>query len=570
MIIDSLIDTKIKSRLADLGAEDDERTAKYMSDQTGLPYIDLRIKAPEMEALSKVKSEDAKKYGLAPFKINDKDLHVAIVDPSNENAVAYLRKMNELHSLRPIVYVCSRLSAEHIHIRYADLDSENVVARGIVNLGGQHLKDLLDGVNTISDFQKKIEYVAENEKKERVSRLIEMTMAGAIHFGASDIHIEPEEDMVRFRFRLDGNLSDIYHTDKKTYDMINSRLKLLSGLKLSSTANAQDGRFSMQSDAGDIEMRVSLVPTNNGESYVMRLLDPRNANVPFESLGMSSIMMRELDRAIKKPFGMVLTTGPTGSGKSTTLYSCLRKVYTPEVKVMTIEDPVEYHMQGIVQTQVDVKKGYNFLSGLRAALRQDPDVIMVGEIRDEDTAKVAAQAALTGHIVLSTLHTNSAAGAIPRFINLGVDAKTLGSSLSFVMAQRLCRKLCPLCKIEGTSDEKQSKLFTNILGLMLSDKKVIDDFDASPKQIYKIYIPNTAGCEKCHNGYKGRVGIFEGLVMSKKIEDISISSGSERDIEYAARDQGIPNMREDGLVKILTGVTSFEEVAEVVDMYQIN
>jgi type II secretory ATPase GspE/PulE/Tfp pilus assembly ATPase PilB-like protein len=569
MIIDASIDTKIKARLAELGADDDERNAKYLSDQTGLPYVDLRLASPELDSLLKIKIEDAKKYEIAPFKYVNKDLHVAMLSPNSENSIRFLKNLYETQSINMIVYVASKFSLDHVYMRYSDLDKEDIVVKGIVDLDGNHLQELLQGVNTISDFQKKIEYVAENEKKERVSRLIELTMAGAIHFGASDIHIEPEEDLVRFRFRLDGNLSDIYHTDKKTYDMMNSRLKLLSGLKLSSTANAQDGRFSMSSTFGDIEMRVSLVPTNNGESFVMRLLDPRNANVPFESLGMSSIMMRELDKAIKKPFGMVLTTGPTGSGKTTTMYSCLRKVYNPEVKIMTIEDPIEYHMEGVVQTQVEVKKGYTFLLGLRAALRQDPDVIMVGEIRDEDTSKVAAQAALTGHIVLSTLHTNSAAGAIPRFINLGVDAKTLGSSLSFVMAQRLCRKLCPHCKIENKTDEKLSKLFTNILGNMLAENKIVDDFDLTPKVEYKIYIANVDGCDACHMGYKGRVGLFEGIVMNKKIEDISISSGSERDIEYAARDQGIPNMREDGLVKILSGITSFEEVSDVVDMYEV-
>ncbi len=563
MIIDKEIDIKIKARLAVLGNDEDETMARYMADQSGLPYINLKVLAPEMDSLLKIPLVVAEKYNLVPFKLRDGVLHIAISDPSNEETIGELLKIKEDFD-KPIIYVASNASLKHIYSRYSDLEDSSVKKKGVVDLNGEHLAELMADVHTLADFQKSVEYVAENEKKERISKLIELTMAGAIHFGASDIHIEPESELVRYRYRLDGQLLDVYHTDKKTYELMVSRIKLLSGLKLSNTQVAQDGRFSMERGAGgDIEMRVSLVPTSNGESFVMRLLDPKNANVPFESLGMNTKLMSELDKAIRKPFGMVLTTGPTGSGKSTTLYACLKKVYAPEVKIITIEDPIEYHLDGIVQTQVEVKKDYTFLAGLRAAMRQDPDVIMVGEIRDEDTAKVASQAALTGHIVLSTLHTNTAAGAVPRFVNLGVDAKTLGSALTLVMAQRLCRKLCTVCKVESILGEKDAKIFTNILGAMIADGK---ESKYTPSNEYKVYVANKLGCDKCTLGYKGRVGIYEAIIMNRKIEEVAIKSGSERDIADAARDQGIPDMREDGITKILDGITDIDELTKVVDL----
>jgi type IV pilus assembly protein PilB len=568
-IINTEIENKIKARITDLGIEDDEKIAHFLAERSNLPYIDLRIKSPDLDALHVISLTDAQKYNLAPFKLTGFDLHIAITDPSDEETIKYLKKIKDLHSQNKkniIVYICSQTSMKKIHARYKDIENEEVVAKGLVTLDTDYFSVLLKDIKSINDFQKVVENVAQNEKKERISKIIELTMAGALHFNVSDIHTEPEQDKVRIRYRIDGNLNDIFFTDLPTYAMMNSRLKLLSGLKLSTTMNAQDGRFSIASKEGDIEMRVSLVPGAYGESFVMRILDPRNANVPFDSLGMSDAMLKELEKAIKKPFGMILTTGPTGSGKSTTLYSCLRKVYNKETKIITIEDPVEYHFEGITQTQVDVKKDYTFLSGLRAALRQDPDIIMVGEIRDNDTAKIASQAALTGHIVLSTLHTNSAAGAIPRFIDLGVDAKTLGSSLSFIMAQRLCRKLCSNCKIKQNSNEGESKIITNMLGVMISDGKEIN---YKPQNVYDIYAANANGCEQCMHGYKGRIGIFEGIKMNQKIETAAIQGGSERDIRAAAADQKLPNMQEDAILKILAGVTSFDEVEKVVDLYNL-
>ena len=564
IMIDDVAELKIKTSLSKLAAEDEEKEAEFLAQQSGLPYIDLRIKSPELDALSQIPQEDAIKYDLAPFKQVGKQLHIAIKDPTRDDVVEYLARVSKSYD-KPIVYIASKTSIQRVQNRYKDLDSETNVERGLVNLSEEHLKELLIGITNLQSFRDKLEQTVMNTDRERVSKIIEMTLIGAIHFEASDIHIEPEDGTIKIRYRIDGALQDIFFTDEKTFNLLNSRLKLLSGLKLSTQKVAQDGRFEIDWGGNKIEVRVSLVPGNYGENYVMRILDPKAANVGFDSLGMNTKVLAMLDKAIKRPYGMILNTGPTGSGKSTTLYSCLKKVYTSEKKIITIEDPIEYHLDGITQTQVDTKKDYTFLLGLRAALRQDPDIIMVGEIRDEDTAKVAASAALTGHLVLSTLHTNSAAGSIPRMIDLGVDAKTLASSLSLVMAQRLCRKLCVNCKQERETTAAESKLITDILGNMISEGKEINQ---QPAKIYKIYSPKTEGCETCNGGYKGRKGIFEAIQMTKEIEDAAVSGAGEREIKEVATKQLIPSMREDGIMRVLEGVTSLEELETVVDLYE--
>jgi type IV pilus assembly protein PilB len=563
MILNKVIDTQIKARLAELGGEDDERQAMYLSDQSGLPYIDLRIHTPEMSSLLKIKLSDAEKYNLAPFKVSDKTLHIALLNPSDGGTLEFLKNYINDND-KPLLYVASKASLNHIYKRYADIDGSDVLLKGVVDISNENINLLTEKIEQIDSIHALVENVVANVKKEKISRLVEIIIAGAIKFKASDIHLEPEEELIRVRYRIDGNLIDIFKTDSKIYSLIASRFKILSGLKLSNQMRAQDGRFTIDFNGDNVEVRVSLVPGAYGESFVMRLLNPSDANVDIAALGMNSVILEKLDAALAKPFGMILTTGPTGSGKSTTLYSCLKKSYTPEVKILTIEDPIEYHMEGITQTQVNIKQDYTFLTGLRAALRQDPDIIMVGEIRDEDTAKVASQAALTGHIVLSTLHTNSAAGTIPRLISLGVDIKTLGSSLSLIIAQRLCRKLCTYCKIESVSDDKISKIITNVLGEMLSDQK---ESKYSVKSVYTVFEANEPGCMHCINGYKGRVGIYEGIVMDKDIEKVGLE-GSEREIKEAARKQMIPTMREDGIIKLLDGIISFEELQEVVDLLE--
>lgn len=347
----------------------------------------------------------------------------------------------------------------------------------------------------------------------------------------------------------------------------------------------QDGRFNITEGDEELSVRTSLIPGTYGESMVMRILDPKSIQVKFEDLGIEPYLLSIVEAEIVKPNGLVLVTGPTGSGKTTTLYAFLRKVYTPDINVVTIEDPVEYHLPGITQTQVNKKgedrtlsgglhlsshdQGYSFPEGLRSALRQDPDVIMVGEIRDSETAKTAIQSALTGHMVFSTLHTNNAAGVIPRMIDLGVNPKIMVSALSLSMAQRLVRKLCVSCKQEVESTAEETKIIESILSGMIEEKKDILKYgigeNINLKPPFKIF--TAPGCEKCNlTGYSGRIGIFEAIKTDEAIEKIMPQNPSEREVKSVAKTQGILSMRQDGIIKMLNGITSFSEVAGVVDL----
>jgi type II secretory ATPase GspE/PulE/Tfp pilus assembly ATPase PilB-like protein len=328
---------------------------------------------------------------------------------------------------------------------------------------------------------------------------------------------------------------------------------------------AQDGRFNIMEGDEEISIRTSLIPGSYGESIVMRILDPKSIQVSIEELGIEPYLFEIVKSEIIKPNGLILVTGPTGSGKTTTLYAFLRKIYSTEINIITIEDPVEYHLPGITQTQVNVERGYSFPEGLRSALRQDPDVIMVGEIRDGETAEIAIQSSLTGHMVFSTLHTNNAAGVIPRLIDLGANPKIMVSALSLSMAQRLVRKLCKFCKKEYAPSIKETKTITLVMDSMKEEGKNFLSYNIKVDPSLKIFAP--VGCEKCNNiGYSGRIGIFEAIKTDEEIEKIILESPSEREIKKVARRQGILSMRQDGMVKILNGVTSMEEVQSVVDL----
>ncbi len=393
----------------------------------------------------------------------------------------------------------------------------------------------------------------------RISKILEIMMAGALELGASDVHLEAEEQTVRMRFRIDGVLIDTYTFDISTYSLILSRIKLLSGLKLNIKAESQDGRFSIKVKGSEIEIRTSVLPGAYNESIVMRLLNPKSISVPLEELGIEEKTLTMLMEQINKPNGMLLITGPTGSGKTTTLYAFMKKIHSPETKIITIEDPIEYHLPGIVQTQVEESKGYTFISGLRASLRQDPDIIMIGEIRDSETASTAINAALTGHLVFSTLHTNSAAGAFPRLIELGINPKIITSAVNVAMAQRLIRKICNFCKQEKTPNEKEKGIINKVLE-SIHDKTFLENI-----QTDKIYEPK--GCEKCNGtGYKGRIAICEAIFVSKELEEIIINNPSERDIKTVSSLQNTVDMRQDGILKILKGISTFEELERVIDI----
>lgn len=551
--------------LDDLRKDEEEELVKAMSDKYGLPYVDLRGIAPEPDAMQMIKEEDARDAGLVPFKVVGRKLYIATLSPNNQKLEELLRPL-ETRGNELLLFLCSHASLEHVLSRYVDLNQISKVESGMLELTEEKMKTLMASFETIEELKKQFDILLSSQVLYKTTKIIEIIIAGAIKFDASDIHIEPEETTVRLRYRLNGVLNDIAFFDYASLKNITSRLKLLAGLKLSTSMNAQDGRFSIDLGAVEIEVRVSVIPGNYGESFVMRLLDPRHSVSNLDNIAFPAKLREMITYALGKPNGVILTTGPTGSGKTTTLYAFLHKVYNPEVKIITIEDPVEYHLEGITQTQVEEEKGYTFLSGLRAALRQDPDIIMVGEIRDEDTAKVAINAALTGHLVFSTLHTNNAAGTIPRLIDLGVNPKVIASALSLALAQRLVRTLCNQCKKEYISNEKEARTITNILGDMKTSGKEESMLGHQPDLTYKLYGP--VGCEHCSNtGYDDRIGIFEAIMMTADIEKILITNPSEREIRAAAKNQGIPSLREDAILKVLEGITSFDEVSRVVDLY---
>jgi type IV pilus assembly protein PilB len=558
-------DEKQSAKLADLRKDEEEELVKILSDKYGLPYVDLRGVAPEPDALAVITHDDAEKSGIAPFKLIGKKLYIATLSPDTKTFEEVVRPLEE-KNYEILLFMASHASLKHVYDRYADLQRISNVESGMLELTPEKMGTLMASFDTVDGLREIFEKLTASNVLYKTSRIMELMVAGALKFGASDIHIEPEEEHVRLRYRLNGVLEDISFFDFESLKSIESRIKLLSGLKLSTTANAQDGRFSVNLGEVEVDMRVSVVPGNYGESFVMRILDPRNTVSDLHQIAFPEKLREIVERSLAKPNGVVLTTGPTGSGKTTTLYAFLRKTYSTETKIITIEDPIEYHLEGITQTQVDPKKGYTFLSGLRAALRQDPDIIMVGEIRDEDTAKVAINAALTGHLVFSTLHTNNAAGTIPRLIDLGVNPKVIAGALSLSLAQRLVRKICTECKEEYLSGEKETRVITTILGVMKADGKEDSMKQFKPDVGYTLY--HSTGCVHCGGtGYKGRIGVFEGVVITAEVEKALIANPSEREIVNAAKNQKIPTLREDAIIKVLEGITSFEEVSKVVDLY---
>ena len=353
--------------------------------------------------------------------------------------------------------MASTASLEKAWSRYKELSLAESSKIGGLDISGEILRETAKKIKTIKDIEKLIENATEGNLIHKISRMLEIILAGAIAIKASDIHIEPEEARSRLRLRLDGVLHDVIFFENNIYHLLNSRIKLLSGMKLTSKI-AQDGRFSIMEEKEEINIRTSLVPGAHGESIVMRILDPKSIQMDLEELGIESYLFSIIEQEIIKPNGLILVTGPTGSGKTTTLYAFLRKIYSPEINIITIEDPIEYHLTGITQTQTNNERGYTFLEGLRSALRQDPDVVMIGEIRDTETAKTVIEAALTGHMVFSTLHTNNAAGVIPRLIDLNANPKIMVSALSLSIAQRLVRKLCLHCKVEKILNQKQKEI----------------------------------------------------------------------------------------------------------------
>lgn len=409
-------------------------------------------------------------------------------------------------------------------------------------------------IKNISDLKEKIEEFS----SQTVSELLEIILGGGVYLNSSDIHIEPEENQAKIRVRMDGILVDITTVNNEIYTNLLSRIKLLSGIKLNVTDRPQDGRFSilLEKTGVSIEVRVSTLPAEKGESIVLRILNPKNL-IDIAALGLREDLLAIFEKEIKKPNGMIIVTGPTGSGKTTTLYAFLKEIQKPEIKIITIEDPIEYHLEGISQTQTSPAKGYDFASGLKSIMRQDPDVILVGEIRDLETAQIGLQAALTGHLVLTTLHTNDAAGTIVRLQALGEKPVNIAPAINMAIAQRLIRKVCKDCsELRKATPEELKKIKRALQGL---PKKI-----KMPKITDNLKIPQAKGCENCNfTGYKGRVGIFEAFLVDEEIEKFILTSPSISDLKEKAIKKGMMTMYQDGLIRVLAGITTIEELERI-------
>jgi len=545
-------------RISELRRREEENLTKMLAHKYNLPYLDLSQAPVNIDALRIIPEKTSREAFIVALDETDKRVQIAILTPANEKTKEVLQNLEQRRYI-PEVFMVSKSSLEHVWKRYSELSYASETKGGAIDISSDQITDLVANVKKFEDIITLIDQTLKEKKSYRISRILEIIVAGAIALNASDVHIEPEEDYVRLRYRLDGTLTNVLNFDFDTYKLLGSRIKLISNLKLNIKDEAQDGRFSINLDDMDIEVRTSVLPGAYAESIVLRILNPNNIAVSLDELGINNKLLEVMKREISKPNGMILTTGPTGSGKTTTLYAFLKTVHEPGVKIITIEDPIEYHLPGIVQTQADKDGEYTFANGLRSSLRQDPDVIMIGEIRDSETARIAVNAALTGHIVFSTLHTNTAAGTFPRLIDLGVDSKIISSALNLAIAQRLVRKLCPHCKKQVVPDEKtKARIQTVLVGI--TDKTYIEG-------VQREHIWEPVGCPECNNiGYKGRIGVFEAIIADETLEKLLTSYPSEREIFEGTRHQNLLSMAEDGVIKILQGVTSLAELERVVEI----
>ncbi|MEK7480691.1 MAG: GspE/PulE family protein [Patescibacteria group bacterium] len=532
--------------VASLKRREEEDLIRYLAQKRGLPYLDLTHASIESDALQLIAEEEARHANIAVIERIGKKLRVALSNPDTPEAQAILEKLKQRFTLE--LFLVSPQGLAFVWERYREGTPSAPVEQGVIDISETKLVDWAHELTRLS---------ASTDPRQ-VSHIFELLLAWAVREEASDLHLEPEATNAKIRLRLDGILYDVAALPMPLYGLILSRIKLISELKLNIHERAQEGRFTIRALANNIEVRTSVIPGTGGESVVMRILHPRTITLQLDDLGMHphiSVLMAE---EIKKPNGMILTTGPTGSGKTTTLYAFLKHVRSSKIKIITIEDPVEYHLDGITQTQVDTSKDYHFANGLASILRQDPDVIMVGEIRDLDTAQTALHAALTGHLVFSTLHTNNAPATIPRLIDLGVKPNIIAPAINLTMAQRLVRRLCETCKIKKeASAEERAFLEEEIKNMPKAYKP--------QKKSFVIYEANeTSNCPACGGrGWKGRVGIFEVFRINDAIETLILGMPSEARIRQEALAQGMLTMQQDGILKVLQGITSLEELKRV-------
>jgi type IV pilus assembly protein PilB len=524
--------------VANLQRTKEEEYTKKHAAELGMAYTNMIDYQPNPAAVSLVPKDLANSAKIFAYNKTGNDVSLAISDPEAPATIEGLKKLAAMDEYQFKPVLVSESSMRYLLSVYEIFAPTQKHQEDIAIDEAKQAK--FAKLTNLTDLQQALATTS-------ASDLMETIFAGAVGLNASDIHIEPTKTEVRLRYRLDGVLQDIASLPHEQLSVIIDRIKMTAGLKLNITEAAQDGRFSITAVAGTYDIRVSLLPTQYGESAVMRLLPQEGHFISLDEIGFSPAVKDWVAQAIHEPNGLILNTGPTGSGKTTTLYAILNTINAPATKIITVEDPIEYRLEGITQTQVNNEEDYTFANALRAIVRQDPDVILVGEIRDKETAEIAVNAALTGHLVLSTLHTNDAAGAVPRLTDLGADPKLFSDALRLIIAQRLVRRLCDKCRQSYTpSPEELAKIQT------ISP-------DAHPAQLYKV-----GGCDVCNKtGFRGRIGIFEILRVTPEIK-IKINSGATAsEIQQVAVEQGMITLAQDGLARVLDGTTTLEELFRV-------
>lgn len=518
----------------DIGEDELRRTYAYI---LGIPFVNLKGTKIDFQTLSLIPEPIARRNNVVAFNHKGDELEVAMLNTDDLAALDFIKKKTRLKILPRLTDVASIKSALK-----------------------QYQRSLNDNLGeAIKRETQQLDQVAQDDGSGSAVRIVDTLLRHAIAQGASDIHIEPQEESLIIRYRIDGILHDAMVLPKQAAAAITARIKVLSNLRIDEKRLPQDGRFAIEATGEKVSFRVSILPVYYGEKIVMRLLRETVSGYTLESLGFHGIALERMHEAMRKTTGLILTTGPTGSGKSTTLYTLLDLLNTPGVNISTVEDPIEYQMERINQTQVRPDIGFTFASGLRSLVRQDPDIIMVGEIRDKETASLAINAALTGHLVLSTLHTNSAAGAIPRLIDMGVEPFLIVSTVRVVIGQRLVRKLC--AKEERQLSRDEQKHLEEVLDVATVFKNLKEEGIVPKNEVWKnvpFFSPGESA--ECPNGFNGRMGIYEVLGMTETIKELVMKGGTSDEVQAQAKAEGMLTMADDGLFKAVQGITTIEEV----------
>jgi type IV pilus assembly protein PilB len=543
---------KFRDKMVEIKLKEQEQSVQRRAEELGIGYINLKGFPIGPEVLTLIPESVSRDVGAVAFFSQDDQIRVGSVDPTNEHVLALMENLAADLKANVVPYIVSPHSLELATKYYASVPKIKKFSAG-VQVSSEDLQHYKQQIHSLQDIAAQLQSVS-------MTQIITLLIAGSIIGRSSDIHIEAEEKDVKVRYRIDGVLHEIARLPATSWKKVISRIKLLAHLKLNIIAKPQDGRFTIHLDDDTIEVRVSTLPTAYGESVVMRLLMSSSVGLKLDDLGLRGKALEIIKKQVARPNGMILTTGPTGSGKTTTLYAFLTQLNTSDTNIITLENPVEYHLQGVNQSQIDEASDYTFAKGLRSILRQDPDVVMVGEIRDGETAEIATNAALTGHLVLSTLHTNDAAGAIPRLLALGVKPYLLAPALNAIIAQRLVRRICQDCKEPVELDaETKARVLESLKNLPAASGEKVD--------LDHLTFFTGKGCDACQKiGYKGRVGIYEALTMNSETEKIILSSQvSEYDIRAIAQRAGMVTMVQDGLLKALDGITTVNEVFQVAE-----